>query len=80
MKKIFNTTETIVDDMIQGYVAAHSDSVASGPKPRVVVRAEKKRHGRVGLVIGNGSGHEPIAMGWIGLASVGLDEIGLDWD
>ena len=76
MKKILNTTETIVDDMIQGYVAAHSDRVAIGPKPRVVVRAEKKRYGRVGLVIGNGSGHEPIAMGWIGRGLLDSNAVG----
>ena len=76
MKKIINSTETIVEDMIRGYVAAHSDRVAIGSNPRVVVRAKKKRKGRVGLVIGNGSGHEPIAMGWIGEGLLDSNAVG----
>ena len=66
MKKLINTIDTIVEDMLAGYVAAHSDRVALSSNPRVLVRTEKKPAGKVGLIIGNGSGHEPIAMGWVG--------------
>lgn len=66
MKKLINTIDTIVEDMLAGYVAAHSDRVALSSNRRVLVRTEKKPAGKVGLIIGNGSGHEPIAMGWVG--------------
>ena len=66
MRKLINTADTIVDDMLAGYVAAHSDRVALTTNHRVLVRTEKKSAGKVSLIIGNGSGHEPIAMGWVG--------------
>ena len=76
MKKIINSVDTIVHDMIEGYVAAHSDRVSLSSNPRVVVRATKKNKGKVGLVIGNGSGHEPIAMGWIGEGLLDVNVVG----
>ena len=76
MKKIINSTQTIVDDMIRGYISAHSDRVAIGSNPRVVIRARTKPKGRVGLVIGNGSGHEPIAMGWVGEGLLDSNAVG----
>ena len=66
MRKLINTADTIVDDMLAGYVTAHSDRVALTTNHRVLVRTEKKSAGKVSLIIGNGSGHEPIAMGWVG--------------
>ncbi len=76
MKKIINDRATIVDDMIDGYVAGHGDRVARAANPRVVIRAQPKADGKVGLVIGNGSGHEPIAMGWIGEGLLDANAVG----
>ena len=66
MKKLINSVESIVDEMLLGYVAAHGDRIALASNTRIVVRKEQKLATKVALIIGNGSGHEPIAMGWIG--------------
>ena len=76
MRKLINTTDTIVDDMLAGYVAAHSDRVALTSNHRVLVRTEKKSAGKVALMIGNGSGHEPIAMGWVGQGLLDANVVG----
>lgn len=66
MKKLLNEVDDAVDQMIDGLVAAHSHRVRRGDNPRVVRRLVPKPEGHVALVIGNGSGHEPIAVGWVG--------------
>ena len=53
-----------VQQMLEGYAAAHSDIVRLSDG--MVVRATPKPEGYVGVVIGNGSGHEPAMIGWIG--------------
>ncbi len=63
-RRLFNDTGDLVVEMLEGYVAAHSDVIALSDG--MVVRAWPKPAGRVGLVIGNGSGHEPAMIGWVG--------------
>lgn len=65
MKKLFNTRDRMPDDMIDGFVAAYPSLVARGTHPRVVLRAHPNP-AKVALLIGNGCGHEPIAMGFVG--------------
>jgi len=76
MKKILNTPDTLVNDMLAGYVSAHTTRVKIGEHPRVVVRTQPKITGNVGIVIGNGSGHEPIAMGWVGEGLLDANAVG----
>ena len=76
MKKILNEQSSIVEDMIDGYVSAYGDYVKRGANPRVVVRSSAKKSAKVGLVIGNGCGHEPIAMGWIGKGMLDANAVG----
>jgi len=67
MKKLFNSIEQMPDDMISGYVAAYPDIVQRGVNPRVVRRTHlATKENKVALIIGNGCGHEPIAMGFVG--------------
>lgn len=66
MKKLFNSRETMVEDMIAGFAAAYPGQIARGAHPRLVRRAKPKGRDKVTLVIGNGCGHEPIAMGFVG--------------
>ncbi|BBH24499.1 dihydroxyacetone kinase subunit DhaK [Paenibacillus baekrokdamisoli] len=67
MKKLINHPDAVVDEMIEGYAAAYPQyvSVLSANK-RSVVSVRKHGHGKVGVVIGGGSGHEPAFMGFIG--------------
>jgi dihydroxyacetone kinase-like protein len=76
MKKLINHPDRIVDDMIEGYVAAYSDYVSKHEHARVVLRRHAKERGKVGLIIGNGSGHEPIAVGWVGRGMLDANAVG----
>lgn len=74
--KLLNDPARAVDEMIAGFVAAFPDRVARVPDRRIVVRATPKPAGRAAMVIGNGSGHEPIAMGWVGTGLLDANAIG----
>ena len=76
MKKLINATARIVEYMIGGYVAAYGDIVDRLLGTPVIVRRHRKAAGKVGLVIGNGSGHEPIAMGWVGQGMLDANALG----
>ncbi len=77
MKKLFNSQETMADDMIDGFVAAFPDIVMRGKHPRVVRRRTlRTKGGKVALLIGNGCGHEPIAMGFVGEGLLDANVVG----
>lgn len=77
MKKLFNTKERMPDDMIDGFVAAYPDIICRGADPRVVRRKTlRTKEGKVALLIGNGSGHEPIAMGFVGEGLLDANVVG----
>lgn len=75
MKKLINSPERIVDDMLEGYVAAYGDLIRYESGSRIVLRRDPKKQG-VALLIGNGSGHEPIAMGWVGHGMLDANAVG----
>lgn len=67
MKKLINLPNSVVDEMVEGYAAAYSRYVKILPQnKRSVVSVNTVREGKVGVVIGGGSGHEPAFMGLIG--------------
>lgn len=77
MKKLFNSKERMPDDMIDGFIAAYPDVVARGSDPRVVRRKDlRTKDGKVALLIGNGCGHEPIAMGFVGEGLLDANVVG----
>ncbi len=66
-KKLINDPNAIVDEMLDGVVAAHPRHVRRLPhSPRSIVAVDGPRPGKVGLVIGGGSGHEPTFLGFVG--------------
>ncbi|MEW9531375.1 dihydroxyacetone kinase subunit DhaK [Microbispora sp. NPDC049125] len=65
MKKIINGVDTVVTDALRGMAAAHP-SLRVDLDSRVVYRADAPRRGKVGLVSGGGSGHEPLHSGFVG--------------
>lgn len=65
MKKIMNQAETIVDDMLRGFAFIHSDLVERLDGYDVIVRKAEKS-GKVALISGGGSGHEPSHAGFVG--------------
>jgi dihydroxyacetone kinase-like protein len=66
MKKLINSPDTVVDDALAGVVAAHGDLVRV-IEPNVVVRADAPKAGKVGVLSGGGSGHEPMHGGFVGM-------------
>jgi len=67
MKKLLNTVEGLVPESLEGLAAAHPDVVRVDAAHRVVLRAGGPTPGKVGLVSGGGSGHEPMHTGFVGL-------------
>ncbi|GGM35436.1 dihydroxyacetone kinase subunit DhaK [Longimycelium tulufanense] len=66
MKKIINNPSTVVDEALRGLAAAHADLLRVHTEPTYVVRADAPRPGRVAVVSGGGSGHEPLHTGFVG--------------
>ncbi|NJK79100.1 MAG: dihydroxyacetone kinase subunit DhaK [Chloroflexaceae bacterium] len=66
MKKLINTVEGVVTDSLAGMEAAHSDLIKVHYSPHYVVRADAPVQGKVGVISGGGSGHEPMHGGFVG--------------
>ncbi len=66
-KKIINDGARAVDEMLAGILAAHPGHLkAVEGAPRAIIARHGPRAGKVGLVIGGGSGHEPTFLGYVG--------------
>ena len=65
MKKIINNPNNVVSEMLAGLAKANPAVVYLGEGVEVIARREKKR-GKVGLISGGGSGHEPAHAGYVG--------------
>jgi phosphoenolpyruvate---glycerone phosphotransferase subunit DhaK len=66
MNRVINNPDLVVEDMLQGILAAHPELVAADGNPRVIQRACAPVAGKVGIVTGGGSGHEPAFLGYVG--------------
>ncbi|HET7646257.1 MAG TPA: dihydroxyacetone kinase subunit DhaK [Candidatus Limnocylindria bacterium] len=66
MKKLINAPEQVVDEALAGMAAAHGDLIKV-IEPNVVVRVDAPRQGKVGVISGGGSGHEPMHGGFVGM-------------
>ncbi len=66
MKKLINRPEDVVREALQGMAAAHPDLIRVNFDPDYIVRADAPVMGKVGLVSGGGSGHEPMHGGFVG--------------
>jgi dihydroxyacetone kinase-like protein len=67
MKKLINTPEDVVKQSLAGVAAAHSDLVKVHYDPNFVVRTDAPVKGKVGVISGGGSGHEPMHGGFVGM-------------
>ncbi|GIG21807.1 dihydroxyacetone kinase subunit DhaK [Cellulomonas chitinilytica] len=67
MKKLINDPQHVVAESLEGFAAAHADLVAVHTDPPFVTRAGGTTAGKVGLVSGGGSGHEPLHAGFVGV-------------
>jgi len=66
MKKLINEVENILNESLLGFSATHSEIVSYNPDPRFVYRKGGSTEGKVSLISGGGSGHEPLHAGFVG--------------
>ncbi len=66
MKKLINDPADVVREALAGMAAAHGDRLRVMTDPDYIVRADAPVTGKVGLVSGGGSGHEPMHGGFVG--------------
>jgi dihydroxyacetone kinase-like protein len=67
MKKLLNTVEGLVPESLEGLAVAYPDLVRFDPVGRIILRSGGPTPGKVGLVSGGGSGHEPMHSGFVGV-------------
>jgi dihydroxyacetone kinase-like protein len=66
MKKLINDPRAVVDESVDGFGLAHAELVTVNADPRFITRKDAPVAGKVGLVSGGGSGHEPLHAGFVG--------------
>ena len=66
MKKLINSPDAVVHDALRGMEAAHGDRLTISYDPYVIVRKDAPVQGKVGIISGGGSGHEPMHGGFVG--------------
>ncbi|ELT44532.1 dihydroxyacetone kinase subunit DhaK [Arthrobacter nitrophenolicus] len=66
MKKLINDPKSVVDESVQGFGLAHADLVTVSTDPTFIRRLDAPVSGKVALVSGGGSGHEPLHAGFVG--------------
>jgi dihydroxyacetone kinase-like protein len=66
MKKLVNDPRNVVDEAVAGFGAAHGDIVRVSLDPVFIARSDAPVAGKVGIVSGGGSGHEPLHGGFVG--------------
>jgi dihydroxyacetone kinase-like protein len=67
MKKLINKPEDVVTEALEGMAVAHPDLLRVSFDPNYIVRADAPLQGKVALVSGGGSGHEPMHGGFVGM-------------
>lgn len=77
MQRFVNDPDYVVEDMLKGFLKAHGDLVVkSEANDRVVKYINTPVEGKVGLVTGGGSGHEPAFLGYVGKNMVDAVAVG----
>ena len=66
MQRFLNNPDDVVEEMLRGFLKAHSDIVVETNNPRVVKYIHAPIQNKVGIVTGGGSGHKPAFIGYVG--------------
>ncbi|MCL2783451.1 MAG: dihydroxyacetone kinase subunit DhaK [Propionibacteriaceae bacterium] len=66
MKKLINDVDDVVKDSLVGFEMAHADLIQVDHENKVVLRRSAAGNGKVGIISGGGSGHEPMHGGFVG--------------
>ena len=77
MQRFINNPDEVVEDTLRGFVKAHADVVRlADNNPKVVAARKVPVAGKVGVITGGGSGHEPAFIGYIGDAMLDAVAVG----
>lgn len=76
INRIINDADWVVEDAIEGYVAAHPEYFTKTNNPKVLKYSGSIKKGKVGIITGGGSGHEPAFLGYVGKNMVDAVAIG----
>jgi dihydroxyacetone kinase-like protein len=76
MQRIINDPNRVVEEMLEGFLAANKGRVAATANPRVIRSVSAPVKGRVGIVTGGGSGHKPAFIGYVGTNMVDAVAVG----
>lgn len=76
MQRILNDPSRVTKEALEGIILGHSDLLAKTENPRVVRYVGSPVKGRVGIVTGGGSGHEPAFVGYVGKNMVDVVAVG----
>ena len=66
MKKFINNVDDFLKESLNGFGKAHSDIIKVNFEPNFISRKTKTKEGKVSLISGGGSGHEPMHGGCVG--------------
>ena len=66
MKKFINNIDSLLDESLSGFAKVHADIVQLHVEPHFVRRKAPTEPGKVALISGGGSGHEPLHIGFVG--------------
>ena len=66
MKKLINSPDDVVTDALRGMATLHADLIRVDEAAQIIVRAGAPIQGKVGIISGGGSGHEPMHGGFVG--------------
>lgn len=67
MKKLINAIPDVVTEQLEGMAAAHADLIKVHFEPNYIYRADAPVAGKVAIISGGGSGHEPMHGGFVGM-------------
>ena len=67
MKKLINAPENVVKEALAGMQAAHPDLLRVDVEQQIIIRKDAPKQGKVGVISGGGSGHEPMHGGFVGM-------------
>lgn len=67
MKKLINALDDVIREQLQGFALAYPDHVRVHFEPNYILRTDAPRVGKVALISGGGSGHEPMHGGFVGM-------------
>ena len=67
MKKLINSIDNVVQEQLEGMALAHADLLSVNLTPKFIARADAPLPGKVAVISGGGSGHEPMHGGFVGL-------------